>query len=160
MSLNKHLTDMFLRIVNDNELWRLLYYKGYNPLDPSLPEVKDRSDYKTIEKEERIIRSPKTNDLTDTPICRLCVYLGNRTPSRNKKFPNQDIHFDVYAHIDEYDKLDGRSLSICDRLDDLIGAERITGIGKVEPRRFYILSNVPSGYIGYKVVYTFGSEEK
>nr|BDD47806.1 hypothetical protein 7 [Bacillaceae bacterium] len=160
MSLAKHLIDMFKSMGNDNELWRLLYYKG-NPLDPNLTEVKLRSDYvSVIEPQERIIRSPKTDGLSNTPICRICMYLGNRTPSSNQKYPDQDIHFDIYAHIDEYDKNDARALMICDRIDELIGAKRITGIGKVEPRRFYIIGNAPSGYIGYKVVYTFGSEEK
>jgi hypothetical protein len=157
MNLRKNLIDIFNRVGNDETLLRLLYYTS-DPLNPSKQDVKSLPDFNSIRR-ERIMRSPKTDDLTTKSICRLCMYMGNRTPS-NQAYANQDIVFDVYAHIDQYDKNDARALWICDRINELLSMERVTGIGKMLSDRMLIIPNAPSGYIGYKLVYTFGSPQK
>lgn len=157
MNLRKNLIDIFNRVGNDETLLRLLYYTS-DPLNPSKQDVKSLPDFNSIRR-ERIMRSPKTDDLTTKAICRLCMYMGNRTPN-NQAYANQDIVFDVYAHIDQYDKNDARALWICDRINELLSMERVTGIGKMLSDRMLIIPNAPSGYIGYKLVYTFGSPQK
>jgi len=156
MNLRKNLIDIFNHIGNDKELLRLLYYPS-DPLNPSKQDVQSLPDFQKI-RSERIIRSPKTNDLTvDKGICRICMYMGNRDNTSNKKVAMQDIVFDVYAHIDKYDQNDARSLWICDKINELLHEEWITGIGKMESYRSLIIGNPPSGYIGYKMIFTFGS---
>lgn len=157
MNLRKNLIDVFNRIGNDETLLRLLYYPS-DPLNHSKQDVKSLNNFQTI-RSERIIRSPKTNDLTNLQICRICMYMGNRS-SLNNRYADQDIIFDVYAHIDQYDKNDARSLWICDRINELLSLEMVTGIGKMLSDRMLIIANPPSGYIGYRLVYTFGSAKK
>lgn len=157
MNLRKNLIDIFNRVGNDETLLRLLYYHS-DPLNPSKQDVKSLPDFNSIRR-ERIIRSPKTDDLTTKTICRLCMYMGNRS-SINNRYADQDIVFDVYAHIDQYDKNDARALWICDRINELLSLEMITGIGKMLSDRILIIANPPSGYIGYKLIYTFGSAKK
>ena len=157
MNLRKNLIDVFNRIGNDKELLRLLYYPS-DPLNPSKQDVHSLPDFQKI-RSERIIRSPKTNDLTTKEICRICMYMGNRTPD-NQAYADQDIVFDVYVHIDKYDINDARSLWICDKINELLSMERVTGIGKMLSNRMLIIGNPPSGYIGYKLIYTFGSPQK
>ena len=158
MGLRKHLIDIFNRVGDDKELLRLLYYPS-DPLNPSKQDVQNLPDFHKI-RTERIIRSPKTNDIsTNNAICRVCMYMGNRTPN-NQAYAHQDIVFDVYAHIDKYDINDARSLWICDRINELLSMERVTGIGKMLSDRMLIIGNPPSGYIGYKLIYTFGSPQK
>jgi hypothetical protein len=158
MNLRKNLIDIFNRVGNDEILLRLLYYTS-DPLNPSKQDVKSLPDFQKI-RSERIIRSPKTDDLTvDNTICRICMYMGNRS-SINNRYADQDIIFDVYAHIDKYDKNDARALWICDRINELLSLERVTGIGKMLSDRMLIIANPPSGYIGYRLVYTFGSAKK
>jgi hypothetical protein len=157
MNLRKNLIDIFNRVGNDETLLRLLYYTS-DPLNPSKQDVKSLSNFQTI-RSERIIRSPKTDDLTTKAICRICMYMGNRS-SLNNRYADQDIVFDVYAHIDQYDKNDARSLWICDRINELLSLEMVTGIGKMLSDRMLIIMNPPNGYIGYRLVYTFGSAKK
>lgn len=159
MNLRKNLIDIFDHIGNDKDLLRLLYYPS-DPLNPSKQDVQNLPDFQKI-RAERIIRSPKTDDITtNNAICRICMYMGNRTPSNNQAYANQDIVFDVYAHIDQYDKNDARALWICDQINQVLSMERVTGIGKMLSDRMLIIPNPPSGYIGYKLVYTFGSPQK
>jgi hypothetical protein len=157
MNLRKNIIDIFNYIGNDKPLLRLLYYPS-DPLNPSKQDVQSLSDFQNIRK-QLIIRSPKTDDLTNTQICRICMYMGNRS-SINNRYADQDIIFDVYAHIDKYDKNDARALWICDRINELLSLERVTGIGKMLSDRMLIIANPPSGYIGYRLVYTFGSAKK
>jgi hypothetical protein len=153
--LRQNLLDIFKHVGTDRELLRLLYYPS-DPLDPSKQDVGNLPDFNSIRK-ERIIRSPKTNDLTTKEICRICMYMGNRDNTQNKKVALQDVVFDVYAHIDQYDKNDARALWICDRINELLHGEWITGVGKMESYRSLIIPNPPSGYIGYRMIFTFGS---
>lgn len=155
MRLRQNLIEIFNVIGNDKLLLRLLYYPS-DPLNPSNPDVNSLPDFHVIRK-ERIIRSPKIDDLTTKEICRICMYMGNRDNTKNKKVAMQDVVFDVYAHIDRYDKNDARALWICDRINEILYDEWITGVGKMESYRSLIIPNPPSGYIGYRMIFTFGS---
>jgi hypothetical protein len=159
-SLAKNLVDTFKVVGNDNELLRLLYYPS-DPLNTDKAEVKDLVDFQDIRK-DRIIRAPKTNDIqndNDKEICRICMYFGNRdNTSSATKFAFQDVVFDIYVHIDTFEINDGRSLRIADRLNKLLHNQSITGFSNMKSDRMFIIGNPPSGYIGYKYIYEFVSE--
>lgn len=155
MNLRKNLIEVFNRVGNDEQLLRLLYYPS-DPLNPSNQDVRSLSNFNLI-RSERMIRSPKIDDISDKTICRICMYMGNRENTFNKSVAIQDIVFDVYAHIDQYDKNDARALWICDRIHEILYGEWITGVGKMESYRSLIIPNAPSGYIGYRMIFTFGS---
>lgn len=157
MELRKNLIDIYKVVGNDEELLRLLYYPT-DPLNPSNQDVKTLPDYQDIRK-ERIKRSPKTNDLTTDEICRICMYFGNRgNGRRNSHFASQDVVFDVYCHIDKYDENDARSLWILDKLSGLLHDKMITGFSKINSDNIFVIGNPPEGYIGYKYVFEFTSE--
>lgn len=155
--LAENLVDIFKIIAKDKKLLRLLYYSS-NPFDPSLPEVDTLEDFLAIKK-ERILRAPKSEDLTTKDICRICMYFGNGNNTSNERVDDQDIVFDIYTHIDTFEINEARSLKIIDQINSLINFQYVTGIGKMRSSRRYIIANPPNGYIGYKVVYTFGSSK-
>lgn len=152
--LAENLIDIFKVVGNDETLLRLLYYKD-NPLDETKTNVKDLDDFIAI-RTERILRSPKADDLTDNRICRICMYFGNGS-NVNDKVTNQDVCFEVYAHIDEYDLNDARALLLVDRVNGLINDSNITGIGRMRTSRRRVIGNAPKGYIGYWLSFEFGS---
>lgn len=164
MGLHKNILDFYKLLSVDETILRLLYYTPENGLDDPLDKNKDNlveSDIHWDIVADRIIHAPKTDDLNaDKPICRLCVYPGDRLRSKNKAVHNQAIICDVFSNLKDYESVDLRSAAIVDRLDELIEGQRITGIGKVESSRAGNLYNAPKGYFGYRVEYTFGSVRK
>lgn len=164
MGLHKNILDFYKLLSVDETILRLLYYApkngNDNPLDPSKPNIVD-SDIHWEIVDDRIIHAPKTDDLNaDKPICRLCVYPGNRQRTRNVAVHSQVIICDIFTNLSDYESVDLRSASIVDRLDELIEGQRVTGIGKVESSRAGNLYNSPKGYFGYRVEYEFGSVKK
>lgn len=158
--LADNLVDFFKVINADNHLWRLLYYPT-DPLNPTKAEVRTLPDFNSTDplkniSKTRIVRAPKTDNLTTQPICRLCMYFGNGD-SLNRAVSDQDVIFDVYAHIDTFEINESRSLKIIDRLNKLLNESKVTGVGKIQSGRRFIIGSPPAGYIGYKVIYTFGS---
>lgn len=153
--LAQNLVDIFKVVANDEELLRLLYYAD-NPLSADKTNVKDLPDFYEI-RNKLIIRAPKTNDIVNEKICRICMYFGNGSNTSNERVDNQDIVFDIYTHIDTYEVNEARSLMIIDKINELIALRNITGFGKMRTSRRFIIGNPPSGYLGYKITFTFGS---
>jgi hypothetical protein len=167
MGMYNDFLDIIKYLKSDEELNRLLYYPAedlgndvVDPLDVSLPnvmnmDVEERSEI--INK--RIVKSAKYKDLEDDKICRLYVYAGRRLPENNNYlFASQEVVIDILCHSD-FENGDLRSLRISDRLNQLICNERIVGIGKmgfVGARQI----NAPYEYVGYQVIYDFGSLKK
>ena len=161
MQYRKYIIDFFKVLQDDEELLRLLANTPKNgmddPLSSSKPNIVGSPSQSAIVK-ERIIRSPKTSDLPKSQICRVCMYLAQSVPSRtNKKVATQNIVFDVYAHIDKFDAIDVRALWICETIHKLVYSKKITGFGEVEMYQNAIITNAPDGYIGYRMVFNFGS---
>lgn len=153
--LAENLVDIYKVVANDDILLRLLYYTS-DPLNPSKAEVKTLPNYIDIRK-LRIIRAPKSDDIVNEKICRLCMYFGNGSNTSNERVDDQDVIFDIYTHVDTFEMNEARSLKIIDRLNKLLNFKKVTGIGKIASTKRYIIGNPPSGYIGYKVIFTFGS---
>ncbi|ATO29019.1 hypothetical protein ACWNPK_20440 [Bacillus atrophaeus] len=163
----EHMTKIFRTVIDDKPLNRLLYYKD-DPLSPSLPDVQTLDNYydpvddsssimKTI-----IKRAPKTDDLINTPICRLCIYLGNAIPKPSNQsimLLNQDLMIDVYTHINTYEETEFRNLKITDRISSLFFNQNIAGFGVNVNYNRLLISNAPDGYLGYKMIFTFGASK-
>lgn len=160
MGMYQHLINFFDVVSVDEDLLRLLVYKSENfeddPLSPNKPNIIGTPTYYKV-LNESIKRAPKSTDLSTKNNCRICMYLGYNTKTTNIKTFNQDIVFDVYVHISDFEEIDCRSLKICDRLNAIVHDKHISGIGKVVGYKTYPINDAPDGYIGYKMVFTFGS---
>lgn len=161
MSLRQYSMDIE-KLLIDETLLRLLYYKPQNylddPLDASKENILDKpSDEKWEIIKDRIVSAPKFDDLDKIEKCRLLVYphIGRSTRS-NYLFANQEYSFDVFVHFD-YQNVDKRLEWICDRVNDLLKNFSVTGFGKVLFKDRGKLS-APNNYIGYRLTFEFISE--
>ena len=170
MGMYENFLDFLKLLRNDEILLRLLYYapedivnKIPDPLSSSLPDIL-KMDAKTRNqiRNDHIMKSSKTDDFETKKICRIYIYAGNRIPERDRNnsylMAEQQIKIDVIVHND-FENEDVRMERILDRLNELLCLNRITGIGKtdfVDGRPI----NAPKDYIGYQVIYKFGSTKK
>lgn len=159
MKMRKNLRDIYLLLTQDETLLRLLYYKPQNanddPLDPEKENILDKSDFKRWEIILDVIKTtPKVDDLDKNAKCRVLFYAGRRRGTNNYLYASQAVVFDILVHFDFEEYL--RLSSICDRINDLVSNEKITGIGSTYFTDGDILS-APNNYVGYTLIYTFGS---
>jgi hypothetical protein len=152
--------DNFLKFYNtlttDETLLRYLYYAKDDPLNKSYPNLVNSEKYYSILK-DRFKKTRTTDGLDKNAICRLCMYFGARTTTSNGKIANQTIIFDVYCHEEEYENNDLRSLLISDYITETLHDKNITGIGTVVSGNLGIITDSPNEYVGYRLVFTFGS---
>ncbi|MCA1025671.1 hypothetical protein LCM23_06175 [Cytobacillus kochii] len=164
MSMYQNIQDIMKTLWNDEELLRLLHYKPeslrektLDPLNPSLPNILD-TDVDWTLRENLVMSTPKHKDLDENPLCRLCVYLGDREPMGGVKSfhaVTQDLHIDILCHF-EYENGDFRSNRIADKVSQMFNFSSITGLGKMDYAGGNIISGVPNQYVGYKHVFKFG----
>ena len=161
----EQMTKVFRLVMDDVELNRLLYYKT-NPLSPSHPDVQSLENYYDSTNDSPAIintifkRAPKTDDLSDSPLCRMCVYLGNalpKTSNQSAMLLDQDLMIDVFTHINTFEETEFRNLKINDRINKLLFNQNFAGIGKTNSYKRLLITNPPDGYLGYKLIYTFGA---
>lgn len=146
-------------LTQDESLKKLLIHVPTNEDDDPLLKVNIGDDWNKIEKV--IKKSNKVDDLEKEAICRVCMYPGNRTVGKENYFyAGQDIIFDVYAHIDTYDNIDFRLSTICDHLNKLVVNKNRTGISKTTFLAGQTITTPPSGYVGYRLYYRFGTSTK
>ncbi|MCM3387331.1 hypothetical protein M3649_04180 [Ureibacillus chungkukjangi] len=148
-SMREVIGNVYQRLINDEELLRLLWYKPRNsvnkdPLDTSLPNIIDSDDYWDIVN-ERVLLTNKTDDLEGKELCRLYISSGQRRANgRNDYMATQRIIIDSFVH--EVYQGDLRSEWILDRLLQLLALEYVEGsLGKFD----YVKSdpaNAPSQY--------------
>jgi hypothetical protein len=150
----------------DETLMRLLYYPALNltnktpdPLDSSLPNITE-TDTDYIIRYSRIMKVPKNDDLIqDTPICRMCIYAGRRTPDNgNYAMSIQEVNIDIFVH-DSFEEGDLRLARISDRLNELFVSKKVTGIGKMEYKSGNPFGS-PSGYVAFHHVFTITEFKK
>jgi hypothetical protein len=162
----KNFMDILNVLYKDETLLRLLYYPAENldgnvkdPLDVSLPNILDIDSDWSI-RNSRIMKAPKDDDLNpDNPICRIFVFAGRRTGDNgNYALATQNVVIDIFCH-NSFEEGDLRTTRILDRLNELFVYERITGITKMD---FLNGDNYPSpsGYVGYRSTYKYGSIKK
>ncbi|AWX21945.1 SPbeta prophage-derived putative protein YomW [Bacillus subtilis] len=161
----EQMTKVFRLVMDDVELNRLLYYKT-DPLSPSHPDVQSLENYYDSTNDSPAIintifkRAPKTDDLSDSPLCRMCVYLGNALPkpsNQSAMLLDQDLMIDVFTHINTFEETEFRNLKINDRINKLLFNQNFAGIGKTNSYKRLLITNPPDGYLGYKLIYTFGA---
>ncbi|MEC3756001.1 hypothetical protein P9160_00970 [Bacillus halotolerans] len=161
----EQMTKIFRLVMDDVELNRLLYYK-IDPLSPSHPDVQSLENYYDSTNDSPAIintifkRAPKTDDLSDSPLCRMCVYLGNALPkptNQSAMLLDQDLMIDVFTHINTFEETEFRNLKINDRVNKLLFNQNFAGIGKTNSYKRLLITNPPDGYLGYKLIYTFGA---
>ncbi|MEC1665706.1 hypothetical protein [Bacillus halotolerans] len=161
----EQMTKVFRLVMDDVELNRLLYYKT-DPLSPSHPDVQSLENYYDSTNDSPAIintifkRAPKTDDLSDSPLCRMCVYLGNTLPkpsNQSAMLLDQDLMIDVFTHINTFEETEFRNLKINDRINKLLFNQNFAGIGKTNSYKRLLITNPPDGYLGYKLIYTFGA---
>ncbi|MCY7902109.1 hypothetical protein [Bacillus inaquosorum] len=161
----EQMTKIFRLVMDDVELNRLLYYKT-DPLSPSNPDVQSLENYYDSTNDSPAIintifkRAPKTDDLSDSPLCRMCVYLGNALPKPSNQSAlllDQDLMIDVFTHINTFEETEFRNLKINDRINKLLFNQNFAGIGKTNSYKRLLITNPPDGYLGYKLIYTFGA---
>ncbi|MEH7723705.1 hypothetical protein AB0R72_16365 [Bacillus velezensis] len=155
--LANDLIGIFKLVSRDSELMNLAYYKELN--NPANIDVQQRDNFDDILK-GIIVRAPKSNDLKeDDPQCRICMYFGNGYTTHNKRITSQDVMIDVYTHIDDFEDNDPRSLNIIDRLIDIVYDKNVAGVGKVANINRMLIANPPDGYLGYKLIFSFGAPQ-
>lgn len=158
MSMRKHMVDIYKVFSTDETLLRLLYYKPENaaddPLDSSKPNILDMTDKWDII-QDRIKTTSKVDDLDDEAKCRLLFYSAGRNGTNNYLVADQEIKIDLLVHY-YFEDVDLRMSWICDRVNELMFDQRITGYGKVDFKNGKPIS-APNGYVGYQLLYQFGS---
>ena len=160
MGMRENFQAFYRVLTQDEVLLRLLHYKPSNaldnPLDPLKPDVLTHPDRWEIV-EDVIKNTPRTADLTTEPKARVMMYLGRRRKTRNYLMAAQEIIFDVLVHFDIED-VDQRMSWICDRINDLVFDERITGVSKVSYEDGIPFA-APEKYVAFRLTYTVGSEQ-
>ncbi|MGM0964794.1 MAG: hypothetical protein ACQEWS_08305 [Bacillota bacterium] len=153
-NIEQNFLDIYRLISSNEKNNRFLFYKE-SPLSSDHPDVTNDDQIPLL-----IYRSPKTNDLEDEkPIARMCMYLANGTPTNNLQIQFQDIMIDIYTSIDEVEQIELRNLKIQDNLAQLLFESRVTGFGKIVNYKRLLIPNSPNGYIGYKLIFTFGTSK-
>jgi len=164
-SMKDVVNSIYQILINDEELLRLLYYlpkrkskEKKEPLDSTLPNIKDRDDYWDIV-DERIVLGEKVSEIIKDGICRIYISSGRRRPDYNSYLlAKQQIRIQIYVHEDYLSDL--RLDSISDRLNELLCLERLNGaMGMFE----YIGGDpisAPQQYQGYVHVYQYSTGKK
>lgn len=162
-SMREAINSIYKIIINDEILLRLLFYlpkDGINkdPLDPSLPNVKEMDDYWDIVN-DRIMLTNKVSELQTKEICRLYITSGRRRADSNNYYVSkQQIVINSFVHESYYG--DMRSEWISDRLSELLAIEHMNGIvGKLD----YIKSDpyeAPIQYQRYTHIYEYSTGKK
>jgi hypothetical protein len=160
--LEKYSKDIYKVLIQDEVLLRYLHYiptsRVDNPLDPSKDNILDKdvdSLWGIID--DVIVPAPKISDLVDTQKSRLLVYAGyGRGTNSNYLFSNQEYEIDIFVHADTQ-TMDFRMEKIHDRVNELLFNQHITGMGKLLFKGRQPI-NAIKDYFGYKMIFTFSSE--
>lgn len=144
----------------DDELWKLLYYKSNGVNDdilsrPSVLDMPPNEKFPIIN--HRLKHTPVTDDLADNEICRIIFYPSPRRPQRQSYvIASQSVTFDIFVHRN-YNDIDMRLAKICDRVNDLMSHKNIASLGKSEFVSGDPFTMTDEGYVGYTLIYKFGS---
>lgn len=161
-SMRQVLEGFYQKLINDEELLRLLYYYPEDetrpsPLSKELPDIIGSDIYWDVV-DERILDVEKDSDLKDKPLCRIYI-----TPERRRSvFGNylqakQGVEVAVFVHEDY--STDKRIEWISDRVFEILSMARINGaFGMIE----YVKGDpwvAPVQYQQYKHVFEYYGEK-
>lgn len=160
--LEKYSSDIYKVLIDDEILLRYLHYIPTSRIDDPLDESKGNIMDKDIDTlweiiDDVIVPAPKISDLVDTQKSRLLVYAGyGRGTNSNYLFSNQDYEIDIFVHADTQ-TMDFRMEKIHDRVIELLFNKNVTGVGKLLFKGRQPI-NAIKDYFGYKMIFTFSSE--
>ena len=158
MNMREHFRAFYRVVANDETLLRLLHYKPTTSLEDPLSLLKPNilGLPNRWEITNNVINTtPKTDDLTTKSQCRLFIYLGRRGNTHNYLMATQEVTFDVLVGMD-WHEIDQRQLAICDRINELVNQEFISGVTRTKYKTGVPIS-APEGFLGYRLVYEIGS---
>lgn len=161
--MRKNIQDIYKVLSTDETLLRLLHYIGNtndsdanSPLNSSKPNILDMAIATKWDIIQDVIKtSKKVKDLDSTKKCRVLIYPGKRSGTRNYLMADQKFIIDVLVEMDIND-VDQRMAWICDTINDLIFDQKVTGVGKIGFEDGGQIG-APEGYEGYRLIYEFGS---
>ena len=155
--------DIALKLIGNQNLFRLLKYEGSNCLDSSLPDVTEDEMYKMFDHNDdeniRILFQPWTSVTTTTRKSELRIYLSNinRKSKDNVVLMELCIGFQVITHVqDSY--IDGgisRPVRIMQEVIKILNGQDINKIGVLtfSPTRndcgIYKFADMWAGYMFY-----------
>lgn len=170
-TFNKMFNDVYSLLIKDEKLLRLLYYppadsNNPHPLDKSLPNILVEHDTSSnspppheYEKmwniiEKHIETTSKSDDLEKDRLCRIYLYAGRVRPTIGNYYTvKQEIIIDIFCHYTY--ETDQRLSQIVGRLNELLAAKRVTGLGKIDVRGGYPMS-APKEYVAYRMIFEVG----
>lgn len=161
-SVRQIISDIHLKLINDEELLRLLYYlpedaDNPSPLSKELPDIIGSDIYWDVV-EERLLTVEKDSDLKDKALCRIFITQERGRPVFGNFLQiKQGVEVAVFVH-EKYSK-DMRIYWISDRIKELLGLARIDGVyGKID----FVKSDpwvAPVQYEQQKHVFEFRTEK-
>ncbi|WP_099301824.1 hypothetical protein [Bacillus sp. Marseille-P3800] len=166
MSLKKNIKDIYLKLINDEALMRLLHYKADHLDDDVLEITNDRPLISSMEieslwklRDRHVVTSSIYGSLDKEEICRILIYPAGRRSSGNYFVANQDVAIEVLTHYSF--RKDFRQESICDRLAGLLFNTNATGIGKIDGVSGDAINpnGLPPNFTGYRLLFRFGSSK-
>lgn len=160
MKMRENLQSIYKVLTTNEKLLRLLHYTSTDwndsPLDETKPNILDIPiEQKWAIINDKIKTTNKTDGLDTENKNRILFYPGSRKSTGNYLVADQDVIFDILVH-QSFDEVDLRLSWITDTLNDIISHQNIVGIGKIKNKMGGQISS-PQGYIGYRLVYSFGS---
>lgn len=165
-SMRQVINNIYTILRTDEELMRLLHYpprdrskKHLDPLDPAQPDLVDDSEKYWDIVEDKILTATKSSNIEENVMCRIYIYAGRRRPKfESYLLATQEIIIDVFVN-EMYDK-DMRLAWICDRVNELLALEHVSGVfGRLD----YVAGNsrvAPIGYSLYENVYEYMTDKK
>lgn len=160
MKMNTYLMNIDKILRFDDELWKLMYYRSTNSTDDPL-DKESIFDLDMVETAKiinhRLKYTPTIKGLDEDKVCRIFYYPSRRRlGSGNWMKSDQDVTVDIFVP-GEFNDVDMRLSKICDRVNELLFNSKVSNLGKTEIRdaREIILDDI--GYMGYRMVYSFGS---
>jgi len=152
--LNLNLFNILSVFTHSQNLCKLLYYDGLNPLD----EV-DILNPHTLLMYKKIFPLPKVPNTDAVASSMLAVFYDDIRPgTQNPGFKNSSICIHVLCHIDQW-KVDGgiRPYLIMSEVDKVLNNQRVSGLGKMQLERakFINVNNIYSGYSMYYNIVDF-----
>jgi hypothetical protein len=133
-----------------------IYLPGTHTLDPSVPYFVGEIASDTI-RHSLILSAAKAFDASTVQECRLIFAIGGRSSdTQNYLVSKQDMMFQIQTHV-AFENVDYRQEKICDYINKLIFNQKVTGLNKAKFVTGYPTNLSSDQYIGYTVVYRFGS---
>ena len=129
LSVEKDMSIIVDRILNDPRIQRLLYYTTSDALDR--PNLTEDQKLELLENNIKIVPKIKVDNVNYNY---LLISFNNFLLSTNPEFRDNIIEFDIVCHLDNWQLKDFqlRPFKIAAELDSMLNDTKLTGIGLLE----------------------------